>query len=145
MIEYFARLQGVTNARECTSAVIETLGIGDFADQRCGQLSTGMKQKVSIARAIVHDPPVLIFDEPTTGLDVIVAQTLLDFIDQARKDGRCVLFSTHIMSQAERLCDRYAIIDQGRIQAQGTLEELRDLTQEHYLEKIFLKLVKRRI
>jgi sodium transport system ATP-binding protein len=145
MIEYFARLQGVDRPRERTEALIKALSIQDFADQRCGQLSTGMKQKVSIARAIVHDPPVLIFDEPTTGLDVIVSQTLLDFIDQARQEGRCILFSTHIMSQAERLCDRFAIIDQGQVQAQGTLEELRSLTDEHYLEKIFLRLVDRRL
>ena len=104
-----------------------------------------MKQKVSIARAIVHDPPVLISDEPTTGLDVIVAETLLEFIQEARNEGRCVLFSSHIMSQAERLCDRFAIIDEGEIKASGTLEELRNLTDEHYLEKIFLRIVSRRL
>ena len=141
MIEYFARLQGVEDPKAKTQALIDRLSIGDFADQRCGQLSTGMKQKVSIARAIVHDPPVLIFDEPTTGLDVIVAQTLLEFIREARDEGRCVLFSTHIMSQAERLCDRFAVISGGRIRASGTLEELRGLTDEHYLEKIFLRIV----
>jgi sodium transport system ATP-binding protein len=141
MIEYFARLQGVEQPKIRTQALIERLSIQDFADQRCGQLSTGMKQKVSIARAIVHDPPVLIFDEPTTGLDVIVAQTLLEFIREARDEGRCILFSTHIMSQAERLCDRFAIIDGGQIRANGSLEELRQLTDEHYLEKIFLRVV----
>ena len=100
-----------------------------------------MKQKVSIARAIVHDPPVLIFDEPTAGLDVIVAQTLLAFIEEARDSGRCVLLSTHIMSEAERLCDRIAIIHQGRILADGTLDELRAAAGEHYLERVFIRVV----
>ena len=96
----------------------------------------------SIARAIVHDPPILIMDEPTTGLDVLVSQTLLGFIEEARDAGRCVLFSTHIMSEAERLCDRIAIIHKGRIRAEGTLNELREQTGEHYLEDIFVALVK---
>jgi sodium transport system ATP-binding protein len=80
-------------------------------------------------------------DEPTTGLDVLVAQTFLRFIEQARADNRCVLFSTHIMSEAERLCDRIAIVHQGRMCAIGTLDELRERTGEHYLERIFIQLV----
>ena len=141
MLVYFARLQGVAEPRRRAEELIERFGIGDFAGQRCERLSTGMGQKVSIARAIVHDPPILIMDEPTTGLDVLVSQTLLGFIEEARDAGRCVLFSTHIMSEAERLCDRIAIIHQGRIRASGTLEELRALTGEHYLEQIFIRVV----
>ena len=141
MLVYFARLQGVPEPKRRAEELIERFGIGDFATQRCERLSTGMKQKVSIARAIVHDPPILIMDEPTTGLDVLVSQTLLGFIEEARDAGRCVLFSTHIMSEAERLCDRIAIIHKGRIRASGTLEELRAQTGQHYLEQIFIQVV----
>ena len=90
------------------------------------KMSTGMKQKVSIARAIVHDPPVLIFDEATAGLDVLVARALLDAVAELRDQGKCIVFSTHIMREAERLCDRIAIMHRGRILAEGTLAELRD-------------------
>jgi sodium transport system ATP-binding protein len=141
MIRYFADLQQVPNPAVRTEALIERFGIGDFAHVRCDRLSTGMKQKVSIARAIVHEPAVLIFDEPTLGLDVLVAETLLSFIESCRDDGRCVLFSTHIMREAERLCDRIAIIHRGRILAIGTLDELRERTGEHHLEQVFIHLV----
>ena len=140
-IDYFGRLQGVPNPQARTDALLDRLDIRRFADVPCGNLSTGMKQKVSIARAIVHDPPVLILDEPTTGLDILVAQTFLEFIEEARDDGRCVIFSTHIMSEAERLCDHIAVIHRGRLQAVGTLEALREQTGEHYLERIFIDLV----
>lgn len=141
MIRYMADLQGVKEADARTDTLIERFGIGPFQHQRCERLSTGMKQKVSIARAIVHDPPVIVLDEPTTGLDVMVAQSLLEFVEEARHAGKCVLFSTHIMSEAERLCDRIAIIHRGRILAEGSLEELRAATGEHYLERIFIHYV----
>ena len=141
MIQYFAELQEVEDPASRTAELIERFGIGDFANVRCDRLSTGMKQKVSIARAIVHNPPVLVFDEPTLGLDVLVSETLLQFIESCRDAGHCVLFSTHIMREAERLCDRIGIIHQGRILAIGTLEELREQTGEHYLEQVFIRLV----
>src|SRR5579862_7611341 len=87
--------------------------------------STGMKQRVSIARTLVHDPPVMIFDEPTSGLDVIAARTIVGFIRECRSSGKTVLFSTHVMSEAEKLCDIIGIIHQGRLVAEGTLQELR--------------------
>ena len=114
----------------------------EFEGVRCEKLSTGMHQKVSIARAVVHDPPVLIFDEPTAGLDILVADALLSYIEKCRDQGKCVVFSTHVMSEAERLCDRIAIIHRGQILAVGSLEELRRLTGERFLEKIFLYLVR---
>ena len=83
-------------------------------------MSTGMKQKVSIARTLIHDPPVLIFDEPTSGLDVLVARSVIDAIEHLREQGKCVIFSTHIMREVERLCDEVAVIDQGEILAAGT-------------------------
>ena len=143
MIHYFARLQDVEEPARRTEELIERFGLGPFADRRCDRLSTGNKQKVSIARAIVHDPPILIFDEPTTGLDVMIAQTVMEFIEGARAAGHCVLYSTHIMSEAERLCDRIGILHRGRILAIGSLEELREATGERYLESIFLQFVRR--
>ena len=141
MILYFAELQGVADPKSRADALIAQFDIEAFANVRCDRLSTGMKQKVSIARAIVHDPPVLIFDEPTLGLDVLVAETLLSFIESCRQAGRCVLFSTHVMREAERLCDRIGIIHRGKILAIGTLDELRAKTGEHYLEQVFIRLV----
>ena len=138
---YFAELHEVDAPAKRADALIERFEIGAFAHVRCDRLSTGMKQKVSIARAIVHDPPVLIFDEPTLGLDVLVAQTLLAFIEERRAAGRTVLFSTHVMREAERLCDRIAIIHQGRILAEGTLAALQERTGETELEQVFVRLV----
>jgi sodium transport system ATP-binding protein len=100
-----------------------------------------MRQKVSIARAIVHDPPVLILDEPTTGLDVLASRHIVDFIHESRRQGKCVLFSTHIMSEAERLCDTIAILHRGRLVARGTVEELRQRTGQRLVEDVFLALL----
>jgi sodium transport system ATP-binding protein len=96
---------------------------------------------VSIARALVHDPPVLIFDEPTAGLDVLVARALLSTIAELRDQGKCVIFSTHIMREAEKLCDRIAILYKGRILAAGTLEELRRNSGQDDLEELFFQLI----
>jgi len=100
-----------------------------------------MRQKVSIARAIIHDPPVLIFDEPTAGLDVLVARAVLQSIEKLRDLGKCVLFSTHIMREVERLCDRVAIISKGQVQATGTLKELRGRFGQNDVEELFFSLV----
>jgi sodium transport system ATP-binding protein len=100
-----------------------------------------MKQKVSIARTVAHDPPVLIFDEPTVGLDVISGIEITKVIRQLRDDGKAILFSTHIMAEAEKLCDRIAIIHKGVILAQGSLAELREQTGKHYLEDIFVRFI----
>ncbi len=145
ILRYFARLNRYPDGkREGRIEELVTLfEMGEFADVRCEKLSTGMKQKVSIARAVVHDPPILIFDEPTSGLDILVADTLLTFIEECRDAGKCIVFSTHIMSEAERLCDRISVIDHGRILATGTLDELRRRTGERYIEKVFRALVGR--
>ncbi len=118
------------------------LQMESFIDSRCEKLSTGMRQKVSIARAIVHDPPVIIMDEPTTGLDVLTSQGLHKFILQCKEINKCVVFSSHVMSEAEKLCDRIGIIHNGQLLAVGTLEELREQSGMHYLEDIFLKVVR---
>ena len=122
-------------------SVMASFGIERFANTRCDKLSTGMKQKVNIGRAVVHDPPVLVLDEPTSGLDVLAAQATLEFVEGCRDDGKCVLFSTHIMSEVERLCDRIAIIHEGTLRAEGSLAELRESTGQHYLEDIFRHIV----
>jgi len=143
MIEYFGRLYGlpeeVINRR--IDEIIDTLDMKDFAEARCDKLSTGQKQKVSIARSIIHEPRVMIFDEPTTGLDVMTSRTIMRFIRRCRQEGRTVIFSTHIMSEAERLCDRIAVIHNGRICATGTIDELRQMTGKSALESVFLALV----
>src|SRR5437867_6257237 len=107
-VEYFGRLNGLTGdkLRRRVEELFALLEIGAFADRRCDKLSTGMKQRVSIARTLVHDPPVMIFDEPTNGLDVMTARTITAFIHECRNNGKTVIFSTHIMSEVEKLCDR---------------------------------------
>jgi sodium transport system ATP-binding protein len=142
-LEFFGRLHGLAN-EELEARVAEMLksfAIESYADVRCEKLSTGMRQKVSIARALVHDPQVLILDEPTVGLDVLVARTMIGFVEDCRARGKCIIFSTHILSEVERLCDRVAIIHKGTLRAIGTLEELREQTGSRYVEDIFVSLV----
>lgn len=122
--------------------LIERFGIREFADARIDRLSTGMKQRVSIARVMAHDPSLLIFDEPTVGLDVLAALELRQVIDELRADGKTILFSTHILHEAETLCNRIAIIHRGRILTCESLEALRELTGKRYLEDIFLDILR---
>jgi sodium transport system ATP-binding protein len=143
MVSYFGRLYGMAEdeLRERMELLFEQFQMQEIRDLLGAKMSTGMKQKVSIARAIVHDPPVLIFDEATTGLDVLVARALLDAVAGLRDQGKCILFSTHIMREAERLCDRIAIMHKGHILAEGTLEQLRDQHEERDLEELFFQLI----
>ncbi|HYO26406.1 MAG TPA: ATP-binding cassette domain-containing protein [Lacipirellulaceae bacterium] len=145
MVEYFGRLYGMDDARlrERMELLFERLQMQEIRDLLGAKMSTGMKQKASIARAIVHDPPVLIFDEATNGLDVLVARALLDAVSELRDQGKCIVFSTHIMREAERLCDRVAIMHHGRMLAEGTLEELRDEYRQPDLEELFFELIRR--
>lgn len=140
-LEFFARMNGYPEARleARVRELIERFGLGSYADSRVDKLSSGMKQKVSIARTVAHDPPVLIFDEPTVALDVLNALEMRAIIAELRDSGKAILFSTHVMSEAEKLCDRIAIIHAGRILAEGTLEALRQATGLHYLEDIFVR------
>jgi len=143
MVEYFGRLNGLAEEplRERMEALFTRLQMNDIRDLLGAKMSTGMKQKVSIARALVHDPPLLIFDEATAGLDVLVARRLLLTVAQLRDQGKCILFSTHIMREAERLCDRLAILHRGHILAEGTLSELRERYHEQDLEELFFRLI----
>jgi sodium transport system ATP-binding protein len=142
MTEYFGRLYGMAGSllRRRVQEVFEKLEI-DFGDRRCDTLSTGMKQKVSIARTLVHDPPVMIFDEPTLGLDVMTARAIVAFIRECRGQGKTVLFSTHVMREAEKLCDTIGIIHQGRLLAEGSLSDLRARYRQQDLEDIFVSAV----
>ena len=146
MVQYFGRLHGLAEdaLRIRLEEIFALLAMNEFRDRRCGQLSTGMKQKVSIARTLVHDPAVMIFDEPTLGLDVLTARTIVGFVRDCRARGKTVIFSTHVMSEVEKLCDAIAIIHGGRIVAEGTLAQLRERTGMRDLEDIFVQLVEAR-
>lgn len=143
LVEYFGRLYGMDSdeLRQRMETIFERLQMNNVRDVLCAKMSTGMKQKVSIARAIVHDPPVLVFDEATSGLDVLVARALLETVSELRDHGKCIIFSTHIMREAERVCDRIAIMRTGHILAEGTLSELRTRFAEDDLEELFFRLI----
>lgn len=145
MVEYFGRLHGMPRPElnDRLGKLFEQLRMNEFRDVPGAKMSTGMKQKVSIARAMVHDPPVLIFDEATMGLDVLVARNLLSVIRSLRDSGKCLIFSTHIMSEVERLCDRIAIMHRGRILDTGTLQELRERHEQRDFEELFFSLLSR--
>ena len=143
MVDYYGRLHGLTPAalKNRIDELFATLQMNDFRDVLGARMSTGMKQKVSIARALIHDPPVLIFDEPTSGLDVLVQRSVLQNIVALRGQGKCILFSTHIMREVEKLCDRVAIMHRGQVLTMGSLEELRARHGESDLEELFFQLV----
>src|SRR6266581_1901884 len=143
MVEYFGRLNGLDEPtlKKRVDDIFNRLDMNGFRDRRCDKLSTGMKQKTSIARTLVHDPPVMIFDEPTLGLDVMTARTITAFIRECRDNGKTVIFSTHVMSEVEKLCDTIGIIHDGKLLTEGTLAQLRDKYAEHDLEEIFVKVV----
>jgi len=143
MVEYFGRLNGLdeTTLQKRRDDIFNRLGMNSFRDRRCDKLSTGMKQKTSIARTLIHDPQVMIFDEPTLGLDIMTARTIIDFIRECRQRGKTVIFSTHVMSEVEKLCDVVGIIESGKLLAEGSLGELRDHYSQHDLEEIFVRVV----
>src|SRR5215475_900781 len=143
-IEFFARINQYPAGRvkERVDYLVQRFGISNYANVRVEKLSTGMKQKVSIARTVAHDPLIIIFDEPTVGLDVLNALEVQETIKELRNEGKTIIFSTHIMSEAERLCNRIAIIHSGHILACDTLDALRQATAQHYLEDIFVHYVK---
>lgn len=143
MITYFGRLNGMTDGaiRERIKHLCVELDMADFLDRRCDKFSTGMKQKTSIARTLVHDPEVMIFDEPTLGLDVMTARAIVRFVRDCRDRGKTVIYSSHVMSEIEKLCDRIGIIHDGQLVAEGTLAELQEQFGESDMEEIFVKAV----
>jgi len=145
LVEYFGRLYGLAQDTLCEQmeVLFERLQMNNIRDVLGAKMSSGMKQKVSIARALVHDPPVVIFDEATVGLDVLVARALLDTVSELRDQGKCIVFSTHIMREAERLCDDISIMHHGNILARGNLDQLRNDHGQNDLEELFFQLISR--
>ena len=143
MVSYYGRLNMIPpeELRVRMDGLFATLQMDTFRDVLGAKMSTGMKQKVSIARALVNDPPVLIFDEPTAGLDILVQRAVLESIKQLRGRGKTIIFSTHIMREVEKLCDRVAIMSKGKILVCGTLDDLRQMHNEEDLEELFFALV----
>jgi sodium transport system ATP-binding protein len=142
-LAYFGKLNGISAAdiKARTQHLADELDMHEFLDRRCDKFSTGMKQKTSIARTLIHDPAVMIFDEPTLGLDIMAARTIVKFVRECRGRGKTVIYSTHIMSEVEKLCDVIGIIHGGRLLAEGTLPELRVRFGEQEMEEIFVKAV----
>jgi len=143
ILNFFGKLYGMDAARRASriDALMTMLDMKSFAGVRTDKLSTGMKQKTAIARTMLHDPPVLILDEPTSGLDVPTARAIETAIVDARKAGKCVLYSTHVMEEAEYLCDRIGVISGGKLRMVGTMDELRAATGKQRLREIFLDLL----
>ncbi len=142
-LAYFGKLHGLTSADIAarTQRLAYELDMHEFLDRRCEKFSTGMKQKTSIARTLIHDPAVMIFDEPTLGLDIMAARTIVKFVRECRARGKTVIYSTHIMSEVEKLCDVIGIIHDGKLLAEGTLAALRSRYAEQDLEEIFVRAV----
>lgn len=143
ILNYFGSLYGITktelNSRK--ENLYNLLGMEDFINKRIGQLSTGMKQKVSIARTMIHDPDVVVFDEPTSGLDVITAENIIKLIKDCKNNGKTVIFSSHIMSEVDLLCDKLAIIHKGEICYTGTMDEFRSNSVEKNLTGEFIRII----
>lgn len=143
MVYYFGRLYGLDDdiiARR-TKEIFHQLGIIEFMDRRNDRLSSGMQQRVSIARSIIHDPTVLVLDEPTFGLDIMASRSVIQFIRKCREEGKTVILSSHVMAIAEKLCDEFAILHKGKVLALGSLQELQERTGKMDLEEIFVNLV----
>lgn len=143
IVKYFADLHSLPEKifKERKEVLFESLGINDFSHKRIGQLSVGMKQKVSIARSMIHNPEVVIFDEPTSGLDVITANSIIELIRQCKKEGKTVIFSSHIMSEVDLLCDDLAIISKGELIYSNSMSDFRTLSGSQSLTETFIQLV----
>jgi sodium transport system ATP-binding protein len=143
LLRYFGRLYGMADDRIAgrTENLIQLLDMPSFVDRRCDSLSTGQTQRVSIARVMLHEPAVLILDEPTLGLDIMTSRSILTFIRDARAAGHSVIFSTHYMTEAEQLCDRIGLIHDGEILALDTKENLYARTGKENLQEAFLALL----
>lgn len=142
-LRFFGKLNEVpkTELEDRVEATLRRFAVTSYADRPNDRLSTGMKQRVSLARAIVHDPPVVILDEPTSGLDPIASQNVEEAIMELRSAGKCVLLSTHMMYQAEEMCDRLGVIGAGKMLAEGTAADILASTGEPDLRRAFFKLV----
>lgn len=145
MLRYFAIGFGMDErqARNRIDELTDRMEIGDYLDRRCASLSTGQTQRVNLARALVHDPPVVLLDEPTRGLDVVGAKVVIDFVQQLRQANKAIIVCTHQLEEAERFCDRFGLLHRGRLKYEGTLEELKRETGQPSLVEIFLQLMRK--
>ena len=145
MFSFFGRLREMTEEQisRRREELFEYFGITEFKDKKIEELSSGMKQKVSIAVSLIHDPEIVIFDEQTTGLDIITAKAVIDYLQKLKTEGKTIVISTHIMSEAQKLCDRIAIIIDGRLVACGTLDMLLEETKAGDLEEAFFEYYKK--
>lgn len=144
ILEYFAAGYGLPPA-VATARIRELadrMELGDFLDRRSATLSTGQKQRVTLARSLVHDPPVVLLDEPTRGLDVVGSEVVFEFVRHLRSAGKAIIVSTHQLDEAERLCDRFGLLHRGRLRYEGTLADLRQQTQRSTLVEMFLDLLR---
>ena len=143
MLAYFGGLHGLRGAQleRRIDDLVTQLGMGDYVDRRNDTLSAGMKQKVSIARTLIHDPSIVVFDEPTTGLDVAAAETILKLVERCRDEGKTVLLSTHHMHEVARVCDRVLVVHQGRLCFTGTVEQMREHGEGGALDRALLAIV----
>ena len=144
VLTYFGKLYQVDNTELeiRISRLMEVFGINEFKDRMCEKLSTGQKQRVSIARTLVHDPSVVILDEPTTGLDIMASEFILSFIQKiAREDNKTVIFSTHNLTEVERLCDQIGILRKGNLIYDGAIDNVLALTHQSNLSDAFFQLV----
>jgi ABC-2 type transport system ATP-binding protein/sodium transport system ATP-binding protein len=141
MLLFFADVYGLSPAaaREELERVAKILDLHDYLDRRCGVLSTGQRQRVNLARAMIHNPPIMLLDEPTRGLDVLGSHEMFQYIGHLRSHGKAVIVTTHRLDEAERLCDRFGLLHRGRLAGEGTLEELRKATGCQSLAEIFLR------
>jgi ABC-2 type transport system ATP-binding protein/sodium transport system ATP-binding protein len=144
MLLFFADLYGIEPARARAELhrLADLLGLTDLLGRRCLTLSTGQRQRVNLARALIHRPPVLLLDEPTLGLDVLGSQVVAEFVAHLRTEGKAVILTTHRLDEAERLCDRFGLLHRGRLVCSGTLAELRAATGCSTLVDMFINLVR---
>lgn len=147
LVEFFGRVNGLADnvLHERMERLFDRFQMNSFRSVPGSRMSTGMKQKVSIARAMIHEPPILIFDEATSGLDILAAREVLDTVSQLRDQGKCIIYSSHIMSEVKRICDRLAIMHRGSILAHGSLAELAARYGEIELEDLFYGLLSDRV
>jgi sodium transport system ATP-binding protein len=143
MIQYYGKLHGLNYSRlhKRMDELFSVLDMTDFVDKRNDSLSSGMKQKVSIARTLIHEPDIIMFDEPTTGLDVAAAEAILKFIESCKEQGKTVIFCTHHMHEVDRLCDKVVVLHKGRLCFDGSVKQMRSVTGQNYMDKAFLSLI----
>ena len=140
---YFAKLNGMSDdeAKHAVDQIAQDLEMTDYIDRPVGKYSRGMKQNVSLARSIIHHPDVMLFDEPTTGLDVLSSKLIHDFILKCKRENKAIVFSSHNMYETEKLCDRIIIIHKGKIVTSGTIEQLKENYKKENLEELFIECI----